>query len=224
MGFFLKVAGNVKNKNNYCNQVIEKYTDYIVKGNRRLLLTDGLLLREACISTNAKTIVEIGSMDGGSSLILGDYARINNGHLFCIEPYLKSRWKGNIENEKLQEHITMMEASSPHINTVTLQRITNVDRNEIDVLFIDGDHRTSRTIADYVFWEKYVKIGGIIIFHDYCGGKGVKEWVRSAIKIILDDYEKDLMYLQSSDQPGKLELFGISEGGDRGAIAYRKVK
>jgi predicted O-methyltransferase YrrM len=195
-------------------KVLKFIDDCIIRGNRRLLATDAYLLLEACRATKARNIVEIGSMDGGSSLVLGTYAKNNKGHLWCLEPKPRGKWYGNIKELGLEGSVTLVQGSSPWISSSEVG-------TPIDVLFIDGDHRTSHMITDYIFWEKYVKVGGIIVFHDYCGMKNVKEWVRDALRIILNDYD---LYLTHPSEKNKLELFGKSEGSDRGAIAYRKVK
>jgi len=39
--------------------------------------------------------------------------------------------------------------------------------NELDLLFIDGDHTLDGVQNDYVRYSKYVRKGGYIIFDDY---------------------------------------------------------
>ena len=48
--------------------------------------------------------------------------------------------------------------------------------NEIDILFIDGDHSYQAVINDFTLYEGLVKSGGYIVFDDYrdegCPGRG----------------------------------------------------
>lgn len=176
----------------------------IADGNRRLLRGDAELLLRACAATRARRILEIGSMDGGSSIILGCWAQRHDAHLWCVDPKPTGRWHDNIARWGLAEAVTMIAAASPWVNGRA--------PDELDVLFIDGDHRTRWALVDYHYWFPRVRPGGIILFHDWCGQKGVKQWVRRAIDIIMED-----------DAP-RLDEFGRSEGSDRGCIAFIKRK
>ena len=46
---------------------------------------------------------------------------------------------------------------------------------EIDLLFIDGDHSAAAVIGDVVGWRPLVRVGGLIVFHDY-GNGGRAPW------------------------------------------------
>lgn len=46
----------------------------------------------------------------------------------------------------------------------------------ISLLFIDGDHSYEGVKSDTLNWEKHVKKGGTILFHDY-DSLPVKEWI-----------------------------------------------
>jgi len=39
--------------------------------------------------------------------------------------------------------------------------------NEIDILFIDGDHSFQGVINDFILYENLIKKGGYIVFDDY---------------------------------------------------------
>jgi predicted O-methyltransferase YrrM len=185
----------------------------IVDGNRRILDTDAKLLIRACDETKAKNIIEIGSFDGGSSIILGSWAKLYDAKLWCIEPFPTARFLENIKKYKIENNICLIQDSSP-------KAVAHINNFFFDVLFIDGDHRTSHTIADFVAFAPLLKVGGIWVQHDWCGrankrypnNKSVKDMIRRAIDIILEDF------------PGCFEEFDRSESNDRGAIAFKKVK
>jgi cephalosporin hydroxylase len=64
--------------------------------------------------------------------------------------------------------------------------------DEIDILFIDGDHTYKGVKNDFELYSKLVKNGGYIIFDDYNDHKfspDVKKYVNNLIKNISDTYE-----------------------------------
>lgn len=180
------------------------FTEIIERGCRRMTQSDLDLLDKTARQIGAKTLVEIGSMDGCSSMCLGMVARDNGGKHFCIEPSPKARWKVNIEEMGLADHVTHILGSSPWINMLHIPA-------PIDYLLIDGNHKTRWAIVDYHFFFPFIKVGGMIAFHDYNAMKGVGNWVRRAIDIILED------------DGGKIEKVCHNDTRDRGIIIFRKV-
>jgi len=51
----------------------------------------------------------------------------------------------------------------------------------IDLLFIDGDHRYVGVKRDILAWSKWVKVNGMMAFHDYGNGTGVPRAIRNEI-------------------------------------------
>ena len=166
----------------------------IVESNRRITVPDLEALARVCDQIEARTILEIGSADGGSSVVLGTKAKERGGHLYCIEPKPTARWRVNIDECNLKETVTLLPGLSPWIHP---DYITS----PIDLLLIDGNHRTRWALVDYHYWFPQVRIGGMIAFHDYNARKGVGEWVRRAIDIILED------------DGDKIKLFGVNKIG-----------
>jgi len=162
------------------------------------------LLDKTARQIGAKSLVEIGSMDGCSSMCLGMVARDNGGKLVCIEPSPKARWKVNIDEMGLAENVKTIRQNSPWVD------VEHFDL-PIDYLLIDGNHRTRWAIVDYHFFFPFIKIGGMIAFHDYNGRKGVAAWVRRAIDIILEDDSEKIKEVCHNDT------------SDRGVIIFRKI-
>jgi hypothetical protein len=183
----------------------EQYTDILSSCDGRLSINDAKILYATSMEIEAKTIVEIGSMDGCSSMVFGRVVQFTGGHLYCIEPNPKSRWKANMERLGLLDYATTLMKNSPWLN------IPKELPTPIDYLLIDGDHRTRWTIVDYHVWEPYVRQGGVIAFHDWTGAKGVGAWVQRAVGIILED-----------DEDG-LEEIARDESSNRGIIVFRKT-
>jgi cephalosporin hydroxylase len=63
--------------------------------------------------------------------------------------------------------------------------------NEIDILFIDGDHSYQGVINDFLLYEELVKKGGYIVFDDYNDSQyspEVKIAVNDIIPTIIEKY------------------------------------
>lgn len=182
----------------------EQYTDILNSCGGRLSINDAKILYSTAMMIEAQNIVEIGSMDGCSSMVFGEVVKQTKGHLYCIEPNPKTKWKVNMERLGLLDYATTIMKNSPWMIPTELPL-------PIDYLLIDGDHRTRWTIADYHYWEPYVRQYGMIAFHDWTGAKGVGEWVQKAVGIILED-----------DHDGLLEV-ARDESSNRGIIVFQKT-
>ena len=182
----------------------EGYEDILNSCGGRLSINDARILYDTSLDIDAQTILEIGSMDGCSSMVFGEVCKLTGGHLYCLEPNPKTKWKANMERLGLSDYATTVMKASPWMDPKLIPQ-------PIDYLLIDGDHRTAWTILDYRFWEPYVRTGGIIAFHDWTGAKGVAAWVQRAVAIIMED-----------DADG-LEEVARDESSNRGIIVFKKT-
>jgi len=189
------------------------FQEISVRGNRRMTTDDLELLDRTAREIGAKTIVEIGSMDGCSSMVLGRVAKDNSGMLTCIEPYPKGKWRANIDELGLENHVKLIQAASPWLDWGKVPA-------PIDYLLIDGDHRCSRAICDYVAFGRLVRAGGRIAFHDIDGGKGVALYVRQAVEICESD--DNLSSPQGADYLIR-QIARTPEARDRGTIVFEKL-
>lgn len=69
----------------------------------------------------------------------------------------------------------------------------NWDLGQIDLLFVDGDHHEIGIEADIRSWFPHLRIGGIILFHDY----GKTEW--PDVKVVVDDLMKNQSHMSIID-------------------------
>lgn len=189
------------------------YADILNRGNRRMTEYDVKLLVETCEAVSAETAVEIGSKDGCSTLALGSWLGPRGGRLFCVEPVPTGRWCQNVKEYGLEGCIIPIRAFSPWVPPASIPC-------PIDVLLIDGDHRASRTIADYVFWVRFVRKGGRIAFHDIDGGKGVAAWIREAVAMIARD---DNMHSEQGPDWQVREVARTPPAHDRGLVVFEKL-
>jgi len=198
-------------------QAIEKtrpdYQAISIRGNRRMTTDDLELLDKTAREIGAKTIVEIGSMDGCSSMVLGQVAKDNGGMLTCIEPHPKAKWAANIEQLGLRANVNLIASASPWLDWGKVPA-------PIDFLLIDGDHRCSRAICDYVAFGRLVRAGGRIAFHDIDGGKGVAHYIRQAVEIC--ERDDNLSSPQGADYLIK-QIARTPAARDRGTIVFEKL-
>jgi len=159
--------------------------------NGRIAKVDLELLQRACDYCQAAYILEIGSADGGSSIVLAAKAKERAGHLFCVGPRPRQRMKDNMVKYGVQDHYTIIPMASPWVPP-------DVVPDNLDLLFIDGHHELRWCLCDYHYWAPKVREGGVIVFHDFCGGSaedhrqkyfGQKDYVSlvaRAVDIILE--------------------------------------
>jgi cephalosporin hydroxylase len=192
----------------------DQFTDILNSCGGRLSIADAKILYRIALELEAKVIVEIGSKDGCSSMTFAEAVKQTGGHLYCVEPSVTGKWIDNMQRLDLAQYANVIHGASPWVNPLRIpedQSLENLLDPFIDLLLIDGDHRTRWTIADYHFWEPYVKTGGVIVFHDWTGANGVGAWVQRAVSIILED-----------DADGLYEI-ARNESNSRGLIAFRKT-
>ena len=185
-----------------------QFTDILNSCGGRLSFADAKILYRIALELEAQVIVEIGSKDGCSSMTFAEAVKQTGGHLYCIEPSITGKWIANMKRLNLEKCASILNFASPWVSAGVL---LGFEKAPIDLLLIDGDHRTRWTIADYHFWEPYVRTGGVIVFHDWTGANGVGAWVQRAVSIILED-----------DADG-LEEVARNESNSRGLIAFRKT-
>jgi cephalosporin hydroxylase len=130
---------------------------------------------------NRPVIVEIGSWMGRSAVVFAKSIKDKfSGCVYCIDPFdgsgddisvlsfrnilnnldmtLKEKFINNINSCKVGKYIRVLEGYSYNV-------VKDWHEN-IDLLFIDGDHSYESVKKDYLLWDRFVKVGGYIVFHD----------------------------------------------------------
>ena len=114
-------------------------------------------LAQALIEASAigpKTILEIGSADGGSLYAWRGIAT----HVLAItvdEP-----------EYSVDPHGAKVGTFDSHTEAARAWLAEQLDDEAIDVLFIDGDHTAAGVAADYADYAPFVQPGGLIFIHD----------------------------------------------------------
>ena len=57
------------------------------------------------------------------------------------------------------------------IRKPSLAAVKDFERNSLDYVFIDGDHRYNAVAVDIVEWSRIVRPGGIVAAHDFFLGE-----------------------------------------------------
>ena len=133
--------------------------------------------------------VEIGSYIGASSLMICKGLN-DESILYCIDT-----WENDAMTEGNWDTFAVFKKNT---RLVTKKIITvksnSIDaaigfNNEIDFLFIDGDHSYEAVKADVDAWFEKLKPGGIIVMHDIGWAEGVIKVVEKDIKPYLKKFE-----------------------------------
>lgn len=114
----------------------------------------------AALDPLPRVVVEIGCDTGGT---LWAWTRIAERVIGVDLPRAEFSTGGD-----LNDHGATMVFGDSH-DTATWDRLVAVlDGDEVDLLFIDGDHTYQGAKADYEMYGPLVAPGGVIAFHDVC--------------------------------------------------------
>jgi predicted O-methyltransferase YrrM len=113
-----------------------------------------------------KQIVEIGVAEGASALTLRQ-SMPADGVLTLIDPFHLSRFRPLNGTRRLARSAVggCTNGRVAWIEEFSFQAVRNWT-GEIDLLFIDGDHREESARQDWKDWHDFVAPGGLAVFHD----------------------------------------------------------
>ncbi len=121
------------------------------------------------LGPDKKTYCEIGTYNGGSACLMLQH--FFETDIYCIDPlHLEGRNSLEIvENniKKFNKNNYNVKIYQKFSTDKTLLNELNNNYFKTDILFIDGDHDYNGVKFDFENYEKYVNIGGYIIFDDY---------------------------------------------------------
>ena len=134
--------------------------------------------------------LEIGCYAGGSACLLLQRPNTNVISIDLGSPISKNVVEENVTKlNKHKNNYTYIEGNSHLISTY--DKVSNIVDN-IDILFIDGDHTYDGARTDFEMYSKLVNDGGYIIFDDYNDSQfspDVKRYVNDLVKTLGDEYE-----------------------------------
>ncbi|WP_196781015.1 class I SAM-dependent methyltransferase [Nocardioides sambongensis] len=119
-------------------------------------------------------LVEIGSHQGRSTVVLGDVARRVGGQVIAVDPFVEGRlFGGTPTRTKFLANV----AGSPTPDVVRLVEEYSTKARPgwtepIDYLYIDGKHDVW-TLSDDLKWHEFLTPGGAVLIHDCYSSIGV---------------------------------------------------
>ncbi|NVM35979.1 MAG: class I SAM-dependent methyltransferase [Candidatus Lokiarchaeota archaeon] len=124
------------------------------------------------ISKKPKTVLEIGTANGGTLFLLSRLSKPNSVIISVDLP--ESPYMGGIDYKSKiffksfaynHQKIVMIREDSHKLST--LEKVKKLLKsNKVDVLFIDGDHTYNGVKKDFNMYRNLVRKNGIIVFHD----------------------------------------------------------
>jgi len=126
---------------------------------------------------NLKTVLEIGTQQGYSTVAMGCAVKEIGGHLYSCDIVECPIAIERMLNRDLYSSWTFYESKSSN----------NISWNKpIDLLFLDSKHTEERINADLRHFEPHVRKGGFIIIHDFL--------VFPKMAVAIDEYFKNKKY------------------------------
>lgn len=146
---------------------------------------DILIIKAGLRSVTAKkgVYVEIGSLLGRSSVVIGREVKKRGGILYCIDVWNSGEWESVArEIGKEARRYPTRPANSYEqflenihrfgLGEVVKPMILRSDKafltwsRPIRFIFIDGCHEYTFVKKD-ALWKRFVEVGGVMVFHDY---------------------------------------------------------
>ncbi|MFX0029489.1 MAG: class I SAM-dependent methyltransferase [Candidatus Hermodarchaeota archaeon] len=175
---FKKSVSKYKKFEEYIDLGIEfPYT--LIKASQFKIIISALQIKNEIIefikiyeSYKPKVVLEIGTAKGGTLFLLSRFAS-SDAHIISLDlpggkfgggyTYWRGKFYKNFISNK--QKMSLIRANSHDYST--LNKVKKVlKKEEIDVLFIDGDHTYEGVRKDYEMYSPLVKKNGIIAFHD----------------------------------------------------------
>lgn len=134
------------------------------------------------------TYVEIGCYAGGSACLMLQRPNTNVISIDLGYPINEEIVYNNVS--KLNKHNNSFNYLKGDSQTQEMVNRLKELTNEIDILFIDGDHSYQAVINDFKLYEGLVKNNGYIVFDDYRdeGCPGTKVAVDEIVEVFKDRY------------------------------------
>ena len=141
-------------------------------------------------------IVELGSWTGGGVLLMAPYLTRERSY-HAVDTFDADTMPDDYVQKSLKgrKHLDVFTANIAPVQdkVVVHQGFTNTVAASwprdltIDLLFIDADHSYKGVSEDWKNWNRFVKRGGIIAFHDYYDNFGTSEGGYQGLRRFVDE-------------------------------------
>jgi hypothetical protein len=133
-----------------------------------------LLYEEAKAAGPRATLLEIGSHQGRSTVVLGIVARQESGQVVAVDPFVEGRLFGGISTkDKFERHVREAGVASvvELVETYSTRARPSWQRH-LDFLYIDGKH-DYWTLSDDLRWADHLPSDAPVLIHDCFSSIGV---------------------------------------------------
>lgn len=158
-----------------------------------LTVQERITLYRLALSSNVRVCLEIGSYLGASAyFISAALSNKNNGKLFCIDT-----WNNDAMSEGVKDtygsfiwNISPFRSFIFAVRGFSVEVVEHVanETQELDLLFIDGDHSYKGVKADWEAYRRFLKPGSIVVFHDWGWAEGVKKVIREDVRQLVYEF------------------------------------
>lgn len=124
--------------------------------------------------------------------------------LYCVDPWIDDfgsdyrpgyfKKEGNKRYEEAQNRLSKFGERAVLIPKMSIDASLDFKDEEIDFIYIDGDHSLSGVFEDLRAWHRKIRMGGLISGHDFKdgAGSGIKDFngeqLPYKVKTVVDDY------------------------------------
>jgi hypothetical protein len=159
-------------------------------------------------------VVEIGSYKGGSTVFLAKGLK-EPYKVYAIDPHDAGKYCKNIGKDKVPENTfpvfeknlikeKVRDRVVPIVNT-SENSVKDWNR-KIGLLWIDGNYEYNFVKKDFILWEPFLEIGGVIALHDSSDSRGKMPLCGTKISVIDGPNRIVKKYLFNSTKFGNIKI------------------
>jgi len=150
---------------------------------------------------NAVNLLEIGSFEGRSTVWFCENALQHpDSAIVCVDPWSAPKTDVNLATdnviyERFMRNVSRFGKKVKPIIGNSRDVLKNLPHNYFDAVYIDGDHESHGVLEDGVLAFPLVRIGGVMIFDDFCGPT-----VRCGVESFVSAYSKKVKVVYAVGQ------------------------
>lgn len=160
-----------------------------------MTLSERLALYFLAVKGNQNICLEIGSYEGASAYFIsaGLAKKNQSGKLYCIDT-----WNNDAMTEGHRDtYAEFTKNTAPYAgyvvpvrgySTQVVEQIAG-QIEQINLLFIDGDHSYEGVKADWDAYKSFLKPGSVVVFHDWGWAEGVKQVIEEEVKPVVAQFD-----------------------------------
>lgn len=157
--------------------------------------TQGYVLHRLVVDEHLSLTLEIGLAYGGSAMFFCEGHRQNGkGRHFALDPFQQSHFANEglqfIEKAGLSNFLQFLPAKAEHCLPALLH--TGL---RFDLIYIDGDHKVSAVLSDFLQANALLRVGGLLAFDDSHWPSG-----KQTLAIIRQHFPYELVADKSTDR------------------------